>query len=275
MDKILEIAETRQAIQYLKVASFVVFLHDYLVTLELEVTHIWKSNWSTIKVAFLVARYLPFVDVPLILTYSLYSGLTFRDCYIVTSAASWSSLVGVGAAEVILLLRTYALWDRSKQLLIFLVLLFIGVFVVGGVSTEIFLRSIQYAPLPFPFMRGCFPIAASKLLYVDFVVALVDETVIMLLTLYVGFKRYRHSRSRLVTVLYRDGVLYFMCLFMITFSYAVVLIASPPEYIDLLNTPHRVLHSILGARIVLQVREIAQKDRTTSAIIHRRGDTMS
>ncbi|KAF9465347.1 hypothetical protein BDZ94DRAFT_393144 [Collybia nuda] len=262
MDKILEIAETRQAIQYLKVASLVVFLHDYFVTFELEVEHIWNSNWSTVKIVFLVARYLTFIDVPLILIYSLYSGLTPRGCYIVTSIATWSTVIGVGAAEIILLLRTYALWDRSKRILIFLVLLFIGVFTTGGVSTEIFLRSIRYAPLPLPFMRGCFPVAASKLLYVDFVVLLVDETTIMLLTLYVGIRRFRHSRSRLVTVLYRDGVLYFMCLFMITLSYAVVLIASPPEYLDLLNTPHRVLHSILSARIVLQVRSIAKKNRT-------------
>lgn len=35
----------------------------------------------------------------------------------------------------------------------------------------------------------------------------------MTLTLYVGVKRYRHSRSRLVVALYRDGILYFVYIF--------------------------------------------------------------
>lgn len=41
-----------------------------------KVEHIWKSNWSFSKVVYLVARYLTFIDVPLILIceYLLYSG---------------------------------------------------------------------------------------------------------------------------------------------------------------------------------------------------------
>lgn len=39
---------------------------DYLLTFDLEISLIWKSNWSIMKVLFLLARYMPFADLILI-----------------------------------------------------------------------------------------------------------------------------------------------------------------------------------------------------------------
>lgn len=40
---------------------------DYLLTLKREILLVWPSNWGTVKVLFLINRYLPFFDVPLAL----------------------------------------------------------------------------------------------------------------------------------------------------------------------------------------------------------------
>lgn len=53
-------------------AACVLFVWDYLLTVDLEVQHVWKSQWSVIKVVFLLQRYLPFID-------SCYLGL-YRKC---------------------------------------------------------------------------------------------------------------------------------------------------------------------------------------------------
>jgi hypothetical protein len=42
--------------------SSVVFIYDYLLTLDTEVEQIWKAPWTTLKVAYLLQRYLPFLD---------------------------------------------------------------------------------------------------------------------------------------------------------------------------------------------------------------------
>ncbi|KXN91750.1 hypothetical protein AN958_04752 [Leucoagaricus sp. SymC.cos] len=38
---------------------------DWLLSLNLEVSLIWESRWNVLKVLYLLARYLPFVDVGL------------------------------------------------------------------------------------------------------------------------------------------------------------------------------------------------------------------
>jgi hypothetical protein len=89
---------------------------------------------------------------------------------------------------------------------------------------------------------------------VDFLVLVIDETgaslvtaelrnsdfafltVLMILTLYIGLKKFRHSRSRLIIVLYRDGMVYFMCLFSKCLSYILTFIFSPYLTVDYVNS---------------------------------------
>ncbi|KAF9463484.1 hypothetical protein BDZ94DRAFT_1163991, partial [Collybia nuda] len=114
---------------------------------------------------------------------------------------------------VILLLRTYALWSNSAKILLFLGILFIMIYVPALVVLGIFLRSTRYGEPPLPTISGCYSIAGSNILMVDFVLIVVYESVITALTVWIFVHRYRHSRNRLVDTLYRDGILYFGCIF--------------------------------------------------------------
>ncbi|KAF9464917.1 hypothetical protein BDZ94DRAFT_1320782 [Collybia nuda] len=258
MDSALKIADIRQSVQYVNVASLAVLVYDYFQTLELEVELVWKSSWSISKVVFLLARYPTFVDVPLILYYTLNQGMSYDTCSVVNAVTSWSTAVGIGMAEVILLLRTYALWNNSRKVLIALIVLYISIYTPVVVVLAIFLRSLQHGAPPLPIIRGCYPVSGSNILFADFVLLMLYESTVMVLTIWIGVKRYLHSRNRLVMTLYRDGVSYFIYIFMISCSYIIVLLACPPEYVDLLNTFQRVMHSILSTRILLHVRDTAR-----------------
>ncbi|KAF9465487.1 hypothetical protein BDZ94DRAFT_1307090 [Collybia nuda] len=256
MDNALKIANIRQSVQVCEsvlkilyfdslklidfIASFAVLVYDYFQTLELEVELIWKSTWSIGKVVFLLARYPTFVDVPLILYYTLNQGMSYDTCSVVNAATSWSTAVGIGMAEVILLLRTYALWNNNRK----------SIYTPAVIVLTMFLRSVQHGAPPLPIIRGCYPVSGSNILFADFVLIMLYESTVMALTIWIGIKRYLHSRSRLVKTLYQDGVSYFV--------YVIVLLACPPEYVDLLNTFQRVMHSLLSTRILLHVRDTAQ-----------------
>ena len=41
-------------------------VYDYMLTLTREIDYVWFSRWNTIKITFLVQRYLPFLDVIMI-----------------------------------------------------------------------------------------------------------------------------------------------------------------------------------------------------------------
>lgn len=170
-----------------------------------------------------------------------------------------STAFGIGMAEAILLFRTYALYERSRRLLIFLLVFYSVIYTAVIVILAIFLRSLRYGTPPLPTIKGCYPTAGSIILFGDFVLLILFETVVLVLTIRIGVKRFRHSRNPLITTLYRDGIFNYIYLFFISAGNIIVLVAGPPEMIDLLNTFQRVMHSILSTRVVLHVRSAAKK----------------
>ncbi|KAF9465495.1 hypothetical protein BDZ94DRAFT_347747 [Collybia nuda] len=278
MDAALRVAYARQAVDYLNVASLVIFLFDYLQTLDLEVEHIWKSKGISGRVLFFCNRYPPFIDVPLTVYYYLNANASFRTCSILDSVTLWMTSFGIAMSEAILLLRTYALWSRSRIILVFLTTQFVGIYITVIIVLTIFIRSVKYGSPPLSIIKGCYDVEGSDILFIAFVLLLWNETVIFVLTMWIGIKRYRHSHNPLIVVLYRDGILFFALLFAISCTYIFVLTLGPTEYYDILNTFQRVVHSILASRIMLHVRERASAETdhvqmSTSLIIRASGST--
>lgn len=251
-------ASLLQTVKYINVASGAVLVFDYFQTFTMEVELIWNSKWSIGKFLFLLARYSAFFDVPLVLYYALASNVSHDTCYHVYAVSSYSTAFGIVVAEAIMILRTYALWGNNRRLLIFLTTLLAAVYIPVIVILVFFLRSLKYGEPPLPTVIGCYPTEGSIILFADFVLLVVLETIIMALTLWIGVKRFRHSRNRLVYTLYRDGIFYFVYLFLISVGNIIVLVAGPPEYVDLLNTFQRVMHSVLSTRTMLHVRATAR-----------------
>ncbi|GLB45728.1 hypothetical protein LshimejAT787_2600610 [Lyophyllum shimeji] len=244
-------ASLLQTVKYINVASGAVLVFDYFQTLGMEVEFIWTSEWSIAKVLFLLARYTAFVDVPMVLYYALAPNVPHRTCHLVYAVSSYSTALGIAFSEAIMILRTYALWGNNRKILIFL-LTYLGV-IAGPVLVILtfFLRSLRYGEPPLPTITGCYPTEGSIILFADFVLLISLETIIMALTLWIGIKRFRHSHNRLVYTLYRDGIFFFVYLFLISAGNIIVLVAGPPEYVDLLNTFQRVMHSVLSTRVML------------------------
>ncbi|KAF9465496.1 hypothetical protein BDZ94DRAFT_1253950 [Collybia nuda] len=257
MDAALRVAHARQSVDYLNVASLVIFIFDYFQTLDLEIDYVWKSKGFTGKALFFLNRYPPFVDVPLTVYYYLNGGVSSRTCSILDSVTIWMTSFGIAMSEVILLLRTYALWGRNRIILVILTTLLVGIYITVIVILTIFIRSVKYGNPPLPIISGCYDVEGSDILFVVFVLLLLNETIVFTLTMWVGVKRYRHAHNPLVVVLYRDGILFFGLIFAISCSYILVLTVGPEEFYDILNTFQRVMHSILASHIILHVRETA------------------
>jgi len=43
-------------------------VYDWLILLDLEVEHVWKSEWTIPKTLFIISRYGPFLDMPITIT---------------------------------------------------------------------------------------------------------------------------------------------------------------------------------------------------------------
>jgi hypothetical protein len=136
-----------------------------LLTLPQEVSLIWSARWNLIKVLFLLTRYLPFVDLGIVLHCECFllvlfvgtdlTSVTDRfqqhpdagTCYLLTAtkASSWLFVVITSLAEsqclsviicvsvvlirylppVMLTVRTWAVWNRDRRLSIGLPIFFV------------------------------------------------------------------------------------------------------------------------------------------------------
>jgi len=114
-----------QIVKYMNFASLAVFVYDYLLTLELELTLIWSSDWSIGKILFLLSRYSTFIDVPLILYFTMKPDIPVVQCSPICHLSTWFYIFGIVMAEAILVLQTYALWACSRRIKIFLVVQYI------------------------------------------------------------------------------------------------------------------------------------------------------
>ncbi|KAG6877288.1 hypothetical protein C0993_008845 [Termitomyces sp. T159_Od127] len=66
------------------VCSFALLIYDCLLTLDMEVEYIWNAEWGTGKILFLLERYPAFVDVPMMIYYTLASNPSNKACSILS-----------------------------------------------------------------------------------------------------------------------------------------------------------------------------------------------
>jgi len=104
---------------------------------------------------------------------------------------------------------------------------------------------------------GCYPTGGSRIIYGDYVALLLQETIIVALTIYRGFMTGVRSRDRLIQTLYRDGLLYYLYLLIIAIGNITLLAIGPRVLFALIAPFQRVMHAVLTTRILLHARSAA------------------
>ncbi|KAJ3481662.1 hypothetical protein NLI96_g7507 [Meripilus lineatus] len=126
---------------YADVGAVTIFVWDYLLTIHLEVDYMWSSKWSLVKILFILTRYLPIVDLTIMLFFDLNPGASTDACHILFSVAGWFMSIGIIVAEMIVVLRTWAIWERGKRIGYVLVAVSIGCLVPSLVLQSISFNS--------------------------------------------------------------------------------------------------------------------------------------
>jgi hypothetical protein len=115
----------------------------------------------------------------------------------------------------------------------------------------IYLRSVEFITGT----EGCHLSSGSPLFLFVFVVLLLFELVIVILTVYSGIKHFRHSPNPMVTTLYRDGLIYFLFTLLVTVANITIMALLPIDYVSLLPPLQINLHCVLSTRIIIHVRK--------------------
>ncbi|KAF9237232.1 hypothetical protein BU15DRAFT_63298 [Melanogaster broomeanus] len=186
---------------------------DYLITIEDEwkARWIWGRSWNATRVIFTVSRYVPFLGTGLTAYYHLCSRgiiLIVLTNLVSVSLDSPSSpcpaglqatenvihIIGVIAAELLLVLRTYALWLGDKRLLYGL-LSYVVVTICAAIAIDTI--ATQFLPGEQPPL-GCLLESPSNGALV-YGMLLLFEIVIFALITYKSFGASRGTRSSVLT----------------------------------------------------------------------------
>ncbi|KAJ6518215.1 hypothetical protein C8R47DRAFT_8740 [Mycena vitilis] len=224
--------------------------YDWICTLDQEVARVWSRPWSTGTLFFVLNRYLPFVDISISLS-ARFTRISPERCLTENKAVAWFTVLGIFLSEVILMLRTFALWDRSRGALIALTLLALCTAVPTIVFTQLELMSLGYVAKE---GLGCQLAKASSIIIFAYIMLMVFETTNFVLTAIKAYRDLRRSRQPWLVQLYRDGLLFYVYLLAISLANILVPILAPPMYANWLASPQRILHSVLCTRVLLLLR---------------------
>lgn len=247
--------------KHINVAAVAILAYDYLLTLPDEIEYIWHGRWSPITLLFFTTRYLPFGDSPALLLHHFANKPATLLCSVSITVQSWSFLVGVSLSEIVLILRTTAIWGSSKPIAIFLSALLVATTIPSVYFVNRYANSIKFVPSPASVVDGCFLGAADNVLFVFYVGLQVFETVVFLLTLW---KAGSYLKGSFYRELYRDSVTFYAYLFTISLINTIVffLTASPCRG-GILTGLHRIIHAVLSGRIILNIRKAAARRLVT------------
>ncbi|KAG2017621.1 hypothetical protein CC2G_007118 [Coprinopsis cinerea AmutBmut pab1-1] len=213
-----------------------------------------------------MTRYLPFLDLTILLIYLNVSRPAVEDCLPIYRFMGWWGVGGIAIAEVLLTKRIWAVWEHSKVIIAATALLFTGIFSAILVLTSMFMGEIEF----YPGLVGttCINVApAWKLKLAWLLAGAYDLALLILLSVKAlpALKRATNVRT-LSWVLYTDGVTFYITLIVL----AVVNGSLPDDLVQLLSALHRVSISILACRAILHIRKCDQDELEERTVLPTR-----
>lgn len=242
---------------YLRFSTTAVFLYDWALTAEDEVETIWKQNMSITKVFFVILRYGTLALKSMDLWTATTSGISDEVCSIVTTAGSAGLVLIMVTIQVILQMRIYAMYNRSRRLRTLNALLFA---IEIGSTTYLLVRlHSERLAASENVIGSCYYLVHKSTGY-GWLAPLVFELYMATLAL-VRVLRDRRSlrdfeKEDILTVLVRDSVAYFF-LIALAMAAAVGLFFSSRLLGATTDAVITAFAAIGGARLILSTRRIA------------------
>ncbi|KLO12998.1 hypothetical protein SCHPADRAFT_940772 [Schizopora paradoxa] len=263
-------------------ATWALAMYEYIITFDQELSRIWSRPFSIVTILWVINRYVFLISfTPTILSVNLHAlfNCTASDTIQLNRCQSFVKFPGIMqiilniSTGVTLSLRTYALYGNRNvffpsslipqcltrddlQKFIILVLL---PFLLAEVAVEAWAVSDGVSvPLP-PGFSGCIltgnPTHGNR--FVAFWVGqLVFPMLIFVLTITKGASLYREgaSRSKVLRIMLRDGLIYFLIIFLANVANVVTYVVSPPN-LQAVNAPFSdMITALMICRLILNLR---------------------
>ncbi|KAJ7621124.1 hypothetical protein FB45DRAFT_135045 [Roridomyces roridus] len=212
--------------RYTSAAGLVILLYDHVLTLPDEARFIWSANWSSGKILFLALRYLvPMIMIIETIQLAGISAIELSD-RVCQAWLTLSVLLGWFAIAInnwLVLLRLWVLWERNRAFMISSLLCFAIVqtatLVLAWIDVARMIPTLYFAQA----VNMCGFTAPAKL-GVVWIPAVVYEFMMIL-----GIAWKIVTRPQTLQLLRDDGYMFFLCLFGVGLTNAIVFLTARPS----------------------------------------------
>ncbi|KAJ7342865.1 hypothetical protein DFH08DRAFT_811200 [Mycena albidolilacea] len=248
--------------------SFSILFYEYFLTLDWEISRFWWTQLSWPKALFFANRYGTLLgNIPVAMEYFWTGNSTPTKikvsaplCLGLESYHQYFFIASQVLVAAMLILRTYALYERSKRVLALMIAVAFGAVVVGIWS--ILSGKAVDKTTNLPLYIGCdYPTSKAQ---------------IFLLTLYKVFTRHPPNGTDLATVLLRDGSVYFGVMLLSNLANIATFVVSEfnqcsvvalfliralqlgaPYIRGIVTTFTNIISSVMITRLMLNIRDPA------------------
>ncbi|KAG2042701.1 hypothetical protein BDR03DRAFT_571619 [Suillus americanus] len=260
---------------YFAVAASVGMIYDWALTFGQEFELVWKQRWSLMTVLYLSARYLGISYAVITILFSVPTiPVTDAVSLIMYLVLNWTNVVVTAILGVIMVTRLYAMYQRSRNVLIFLIIAFLAVNIF---DVAIFATTMWHISSEELILSGNYQCTAGSegdavlLVSVAWIITTVWEVLALCLAVWVAVKHFRelrrHSAGGIIgdsfMVLIKSHAVYFASLVAVS-CFNLGALSPTISNISSLETQIYIGSSqifvvvqsfVLGPRLILSVRE--------------------
>lgn len=237
---------------YAAFVSITLLWYDYGLTLPAEVSRFWPGPLNCASFFFYLNRYSSlFIHIPMLVNYLTQGQLTHDMCRHLQLYHQYISVISQVIVGVMLVIRTYALYERDKKVLLLIVAVVVIALVVGlwaFLSTKSLSRQSTLCFPPLTKEEGTrFGAAWSGMLVVD--------TVIFVLTFRKAVSLGNRRNVKLLKLLIRDGSIYFIIMIAANLFNVLTFLLGGCETRGIGTTFTNAISSIMMSRLALNLRD--------------------
>ncbi|TDL28163.1 hypothetical protein BD410DRAFT_348382 [Rickenella mellea] len=226
---------------------------DYLSTFSNEVEFIWPSRWSVAKFLFFLNRYLVFAEsTSVVLVEIAFRKPSLQFCHTTTQVASYLSLSGFTIAGLVLMLRTWAIWERNPIVTAVLVAVFFTFqgadmffthqYIAGSTPLHVFSNS------------GCTIIFQNRLIFFGFLSNVLTQSLLVGLLVLKARQYFRNHHTPWLWRVYEDGIFGFFVILVTTMVNALLVLFAPDALHASLIIFQRTIYSVLSTRVIFGIK---------------------
>ncbi|KAJ3488029.1 hypothetical protein NLI96_g3124 [Meripilus lineatus] len=235
-------------------SSIAILYYDWMLTLDDEIHYLWNTP-TYFTLLLLANRYFTFFTFIPILSLEIVLRGNAGGCHIYSKLQQVQAIINGVIVFSILIVRTYALYNRSKKVLIFLC---VSLALIVGVSTW----ALPRGKIPQPNIdNGCqtlVPESASIRSAISWEAPMVFDLIIFGLTLYkiIEEKRGSHvSLNELTRLMFRDGAVFFAIMALANSANVLTYYILTPSLKGAIGSVSTHISVVLVSRAMLNIRK--------------------